>query len=87
MRLSKERLRRMIEEVFEHYGAKCIPLEDFDTYLMTKHGLTKKEVRRLRFEGTKARIITVEIAVSDDCKPYNVVRLIEEGEGEYEVLG
>jgi len=57
------------------------------SYLMTKHRLTKKEARRIRFEAVKARIINVEIAVTDDCKPYNVVRLIEEGEDEYEVLG
>jgi len=87
MKLSKEKLRRVIEEVFQHYGAKCIPLRDFEDYLMARHGLTRREAEDLWFEAVKARIVEVGLITTKDLKGYNVIRLIEEGEDEYEILG
>ena len=85
MKPGRERLRQVIEEVFQHYGAKCIPLRDFEDYLMARHGLTMREAEDLWFEAVKARIVSIEITTTKDLRAYNVIRLIEEGE--YEVLG
>lgn len=87
MRQNRKKLRQVVEEIFEHYGAKCIPLKDFEDYLMARHGLTRREAEDLWFETVKARIVSIEITTTKDLRAYNVIRLIEEGEDEYEVLG
>ena len=87
MRQDRKKLRQVIEEVFNHYRTKCIPLRDFENYLVDKYGLTRREAKDLWFEAARARIVEIGLVATKDLKGHNVIRLIEEDEDQYEVLG